>query len=285
MKIGVSSYSFKSYTRGSMPIEDVIKTAKEIGYEQIEFVEFKLPGGENIMEYAAKVRDLCKGAGLKVAAYTCGADFISGSDGDPAKEVERLKTCVDVAATIGARNMRHDSTYGAGGLTYIQAVKKMAPYVRELTEYAETKFVRTMTENHGHFMQESYRMEYLISEVDHPNYGALIDIGNFICADEDPVIAVSRLAPFAFHVHAKDFKYKKFDGGEPEQGWGNTRGGNMIAGTIVGNGDMPVTQCLRILKSAGYEGALGLEFEGSEDNMTALREGYAFLKKTIEEIR
>ena len=281
---GVSSYSFKNYTGGAAPIGDVIKKAGEIGFKQIEFVDFKPPEGQCVFEYAANVRELCAGAGLTIAAYTCGADFISGSGGDQKKEANRVKGLVDVAAALGAPNLRHDSTYGAGRLTYMQAADKIAPYIREVTEYAESKGVRTMTENHGHFMQESYRMEYLISKVNHPNYGALIDIGNFICADEDPAVAVGRLAPFAFHVHAKDFKYKKYSSGAPEEGWGRTRGGNHIVGTIVGRGDMPVMQCLKILKSAGYDGGLGLEFEGREDNMTALTEGYEFLVKAIAEL-
>jgi len=169
-------------------------------------------------------------------------------------------------------------------LTYMQAVDKMAPYIRSLTEYAEQKGVKTMTENHGYFMQDSYRVEYLVSKVNHPNYGVLIDVGNFICADEDPVQAVSRLANLAFHVHAKDFKYKKSGGAAPLDGWGVTRGGNSFMGTIVGQGDMPVVQTLRILKKSGYDGGLGLEFEGREDNMTALTEGFKFLKKTVDEI-
>ena len=285
MNTGVSSYSFKSYTGGSMPIEDVIRIAREIGYEQIEFVDFKLPGGTNILDYAARVRDLCGEAGLTIAAYTCNADFLTGSGGDPARETERVKGCVDAAAALGAKNMRHDATYGGGAsLTYIQAVDKIAPYIREVADYAESKGVRTMTENHGHFLQDSYRVEYLISAVNHKNYGALIDIGNFICVDEDPAQAVSRLAPLAFHVHAKDFKYKPFDGSIPEEGWGHTRGGNFIAGTIVGRGDLPVVKCLRILKASGYDGGLGLEFEGMEDNMTALVEGHKYLKKTIGEM-
>jgi len=288
MKTGVSSYSFKDYLRGEVSIYDVIKKAKEIGYEEIEFVDFNrnLPENESIMEHAAKVRELCKETGIAISAYTCGADFINGSGGDPAEEARRVKGLVDITAVLGAKKMRHDATYGGKNckLTYIQAVDKIAPYIRDVTEYAESKGVKTMTENHGHFIQDSYRVEYLISKVDHPNYGVLIDIGNFICVDECPLQAVSRLAPLAFHVHAKDFKYKKSNGAAPPEGWGRSRGGNALCGTIVGQGDMPVVQCLQLIKRAGYEGSLGLEFEGREENIRGLVEGYSFLKKTLCEI-
>ena len=285
MKIGVSTYSFKSYTGGNQPIEDVIRIAKEIGYEQIEFIEFRLPDGECPVEHAKKVKACCEKTGIGISAYTCGADFLNGGrSGDPAEELKRMKLCADVAATLGAKKMRHDSVGGNIKMTYMQAVDKITPIVRELTAYAEQKGVKTMAENHGYFLQDSYRIEYFISKIDHPNFGALIDIGNFICADEDPIQAVGRLANVAFHVHAKDFYYRQSNGAAPLEGWGATRCGNSFAGTIVGRGDMPVKQCLRILKKYGYDEGLGLEFEGREDNMEALTEGYQYLKKTLAEI-
>ena len=44
---------------------------------------------------------------------------------------------------------------------------------------------------------------------DSPNYGWLVDMGNFLCADDLPVHAVPIAAPYAFHVHVKDFLYKQ----------------------------------------------------------------------------
>lgn len=54
-----------------------------------------------------------------------------------------------------------------------------------MTEYAEQKGVKTCIENHGFFAQDAERVEKLINAVGHPNFGALVDIGNFACADED----------------------------------------------------------------------------------------------------
>ena len=45
--------------------------------------------------------------------------------------------------------------------------------------------------------------------------GALVDIGNFMCADEDPWKSVAKMMPYAYHVHVKDFflKISFFNGG------------------------------------------------------------------------
>ena len=61
-------------------------------------------------------------------------------------------------------------------------------------------------------------MEKLVNMVAHENFGLLNDMGNFLCADEDPAEAIGRVAPYAFYVHAKDFLLKS--GMEPDPGEG-----------------------------------------------------------------
>ena len=150
---------------------------------------------------------------------------------------------------------------------------------RRITEYAAARGVKTTVENHGFFCQDSVRMEQLIQTVDHQNFGWLVDTGNFLCVDEDPVAAVSRAASYAFHVHVKDFIRKMAEDGCPSDGWIVTRGGNFIRGTVAGHGIVPVARCIEILKAADYDGYVSLEFEGWERLEDALHHGVAFLKK------
>lgn len=140
-----------------------------------------------------------------------------------------------------------------------------------------------MTENHGYFSQDSIRLEKLVSRVADENFGLLVDIGNFLCADEDPVQAVGRLAPYAFYAHAKDFHQKSGNGPDPGTGFFRTRGGNYLRGAIIGHGDVPVGQCLYALKAAGFDGWLGLEFEGMEDCLTGISIGFSNLKRALEQ--
>jgi sugar phosphate isomerase/epimerase len=103
-------------------------------------------------------------------------------------------------------------------------------------------------------------------------------MGNFLCVDEDPIHAVSRVAPYAFHVHAKDFRYNSLNKGIM------TRGANYISGTVIGEGVVPVRQCLAILKKAGYDGFCSIEYEGSEDCIAGIAKGIENLKSFIEQI-
>ena len=285
MKIGISSYSFDTYLKASgCSYLDICDIAKDMGYDGIEFIdlEAKISGVEDDLEAARQIRAHCEKIGLEVIAYTVHADFLN-REGEA--EVARVCHCVDVAAALGAPVMRHDAAWKparlGGGYTWRDAVETVAPYIRRVAEYAQGKGIRTCTENHGQFLQEPERVEALIRAVGHPNYGWLVDIGNFICADCDSIRAVAIAAPYAFHVHAKDFLYKSGREPMPGEGWFDTRGGNHVRGTIVGHGVIPVPQCVAMLRAAGYDGWLSYEFEGMEDNLTALRTGLAYLRRVV----
>ena len=98
-------------------------------------------------------------------------------------------------------------------------------------------------------------------------------MGNFLCADERPAIAVGLVAPYAFYVHAKDFIVKNAAMPNPGACFFRSRNGNYLRGTILGHGDVPVVHCLAALKNAGYEGYISIEFEGVEETYLALSTG------------
>ncbi len=285
MKIGVSSYSFSKYMKATgCNYIDICNIAKEIGYDGIEFIDLNPEiSGKDVMATAREIREHCAGIGLEVSAYTIGANFLAE---DPEAETQRVMACVDVAAELGASVMRHDACWGGGQagshVSYRETIAQIAPYIRRVTEYAAARGIRTCTENHGRYIQAPERVEALIRAVNHPNYGWLVDMGNFICADCDSIQAVATAIPYAFHVHAKDFLFKKGSELNPGAGWFKTRGQNYARGTIVGHGVIPVYQCAQMFKAAGYEGYLSLEFEGLEDNLTALKAGYEYLRRCAE---
>jgi len=289
MQIGVTTYSFSQLVRKTgADYFKICDLAKEIGYSFMDFTDIEpaMAGVFDDIEAAKLIRAHCEKIGLEVGCYTVGADFVNGSNGDMQAEIAAVKHKVDVAAALGAKIMRHDSTGGfkspAQGRNYYDAVKMIAPAIREVTRYAASLGIKTCTENHGCFMQDSNRVEALILAVDDPNYGWLVDVGNFACADEDSVHAVSVAAPYAFHVHVKDFLYKSGKEMDPGDGWFKTRGGNYIRGTVVGHGTIPVVQCINILKKAGYDGKLPVEFEGMEENMDALKAAYNYMSRIVD---
>lgn len=285
MKFSVSLYSFNSaIQKGELTPLDCVKIAADLGFDAVEavdFVNFHCPAEERQAK-ALELKETAAKNGLTISSLAIGADFLNGSDGDTKKEIQRVKEYVDLAALMGAPRMRHDITQGYTGekyQSYESLIPTLAEAVREVTEYAATKGVATMTENHGFFSQDSTRVEKLYMAVNHPNFGLLCDIGNFLCADENPAQAVARVAPYARYVHAKDFICKSFYSEDPGEGAFRSRGGNFLRGTIIGHGNVPVKQCLQLLKGAGFDGTIAIEFEGMEPPVDGVRIGLANLKK------
>lgn len=285
MKTCVSSYSFSSYMRQSGANQlDLIVLAKEMGFDAIEMTDLDAPDGMTKQEFAGLLREESERLSLPIVNYTIGADLLNAPDLDA--EVERLCAQVEVAKTLGAFGMRHDATGGFRNnfrryKTFDSALPTLAEGCRRVTEYAAGLGVTTMVENHGQFCQESTRVEKLVGAVDHSNFGLLVDVGNFLCADEPSVLAVARVAAFARHVHVKDFHVKSGSEPNPGRGFFGTRGGNYLRGAILGHGDVPVYQCLRILREQGYDGYVSIEFEGMEENLPALEIGLENLKNYI----
>ena len=277
MKASVSSYSFSQLLRsGEHTPLSLIALAKEMGFEAIEFTDLNPPEGVAEIEYARALRAEAEKQGMAVAAYTVGANLLST---DIENEIARLKSKVDVAAAMGAPLLRHDAYFAFpenGPKDFDHYFTPVCDAFRRVTEYAETLGVRTTTENHGHICQDSERVERIMLGVDHKNFGWLVDIGNFLCVDESPIDAVRRAAKYAYHVHAKDF-YRS----DTAEGCFSTRGGNFLKGSPLGRGVVPVAECLHILKDAGYQGCVTIEYEGAEPCREAIAEGLALLKGII----
>ena len=285
MKYSVSSYSYSQLTSSGEYTEmQLIRLAKEMGFDGIEFAGLNVPEGKDKAEYAAELKKEADKNEIEIVAYCIGADLLN----EPEKEIERLKGEVDIAEILGVKVMRHDASWGYRSETRSQrgfnnALPVLVNGYKAVTEYAKTKGIRTCIENHGFFCQDSCRVEAIINGVADDNFGALVDIGNFMCADEDPAKAVGNIAPYAFHVHAKDFHFKKGTDFIPSSGFFMTRGGNYLRGAVIGHGDVPVVQCLKILKNAGYDGYITVEFEGMENAKNGVKWGLETLKR-IEEI-
>ena len=95
---------------------------------------------------------------------------------------------------------------------------------------------------------------------------------------------MAKVAPYTRYAHAKDFIYKPFYGENPGEGSFQTRGGNFLRGTIIGQGNVPVKQCLHLLKAAGFDGTIAVEFEGLEPALDGLRIGLNNLKQYWSEV-
>lgn len=278
MKISVSSYSYSQLKNSDF---ERIELAREMGFDGIEFAEIN-PEGADKLEHARALRAYAQKLGIEISNYAIGADFINRDIDD---EIERLKHEVDIAAALGVKTMRHDASGGPEGERFSKTgFEKYLPILAQgckaVTEYAKTQGIKTSVENHGFYCQQSDRVEALMKAVDDENFGWLVDIGNFMCADEASLEAVRVGVNYMVCAHVKDFYFVPA-GEEKPDGFFDTRDGNHLCGSVLGDGVVPVKECVQMIKNSGYDGWVTLEYEGMESPLTGVPKGFEFLKTIV----
>ena len=286
MKIGISSYCLHpSLQSGEWDIQRTIEWIKEQGASHVEIVPIGIPLEDN-PQLASTIRAAAESVGLGIANYAVSGDVTSVNPNDYQAEIARLKRQVDLAAELGASLMRHDIVpWGYKSKQPGQFEKDFNRFVEAcgvISEYAHQYGITTMIENHGNYVVASDRVIRLVQEVNRPNFRMLLDIGNFLCVDEDPIAAVNYSLPYAALIHFKDFYIRKpyeFPGEE----WLKTLNGKYIRGAIFGHGDLEIRYLLGQIKQSAFEGPISIEFEGLESDQLGTRLSFANAVRLWEE--
>ncbi|MFC3771266.1 sugar phosphate isomerase/epimerase family protein [Paenibacillus sp. GCM10012303] len=268
MKIGLSTYSLaRAISAGEMDVLGAIQWIADNGGQHVEIVPvgFTL---ENNSELIDAIVNKAAEVGIDISNYAIGAKFVDLDEAGYRAEIERVKKHVDIAARLGVKRMRHDVASRpipeTGTAKFEADFDTIVKASIEIADYANQFGIVTSIENHGFFVQATERVHRIIEAVNRPNFRHTIDIGNFLCVDEDPVAAVKKSLPYASMVHFKDF-YVRPSYRNPGEGWFRSTSGNYMRGAVVGQGDIDIYEVVRLVKESGYDGYISIEFEGKEE--------------------
>ncbi|WP_339304798.1 sugar phosphate isomerase/epimerase [Paenibacillus sp. FSL R5-0519] len=287
MKVGLSTYSLQqALDRKELTVPDAIRWIADQGGEHVEIV----PMGFSLIEHPEltdEIKAVAKEVGIDISNYAIGANFAVQEDAEALEqEIQNVMRHVDVAAALGVKLMRHDVAFLPAPEGTVAQFEIDLPVLvkacQRIADYAADFGITTSVENHGYYVQSSERIQRLLHETARNNFKTTLDVGNFLCVDEDPVSAVKNNIPYASIVHAKDF-YWRPSHRNPGEGWFQTSHGNYLRGAIVGHGDINMPEVIRVLKQSGYDGYISVEFEGMEDCKTASRIAMDNVRRLWEE--
>jgi sugar phosphate isomerase/epimerase len=276
VKIGLSTYSLvRQIQSKQMSVIDVIQWAADHGAQHVEIV----PIGYDLHEdpsLVGAIRKKASDTGIDLSSYTFTANFITENEEAYEQEIARVMREIDVAHNLGVKLVRHDVSkrpiQEATVQNFLADLDKLTQACARVADYAAQYGITTSIENHGYHIQASERVLTLVHAVNRDNFKTTIDIGNFMCVDEDSVAAVKRNIGYASMVHLKDF-YLRPSYRNPGEGWFRTASGNYLRGAIFGQGDIDVWEVLRVIKHSGYDGYVSIEFEGMEDCLVGAKSG------------
>ncbi|PQZ98424.1 MULTISPECIES: sugar phosphate isomerase/epimerase [unclassified Paenibacillus] len=287
MKVGLSTYSLQqALDRKELTVPDAIRWIADQGGEHVEIVPmgFSLIDNPKLID---EIKAVAKEVGIDISNYAIGANFAVQEDAEALEqEIQNVMRHVDVAAALGVKLMRHDVAFRPAPEGTVAQFEIDLPVLvkacQRIADYAAGFGITTSVENHGYYVQSSERIQRLLHETARNNFKTTLDVGNFLCVDEDPVSAVKNNIPYASIVHAKDF-YWRPSYRNPGEGWFQTSHGNYLRGAIVGHGDINMPEVIRVLKQSGYDGYISVEFEGMEDCKTASRIAMDNVRRLWEE--
>jgi len=237
---------------------DFAREAHSLGIEAVEYVNQFFKDKALDTKYLTEMKRRAEENGITSLLIMCDDE---GCLGDPdakrrKQAIENHYKWVEAAKFLGCHSIRVNA-YSKG--TYQEQMKLTADGLRQLGEYAAGHKLNVIVENHGGLSSDGQWLVAVIEKVGLANCGTLPDFGNFP-PQTDRYETVKMLMPYAKAVSAKSYDFDQ-DGNETT---------------------IDYYRMMEIVLAAGYQGYVGIEYEGkrlSED------EGILATKRLLEKIR
>jgi sugar phosphate isomerase/epimerase len=243
-KVSLAEWSLhRALFSGSLDHLDFARAAKkEYGIEAVEYVNQFFMSKAADRKYLAEMKRRCSDHGVRSLLIMVDNEGALG-DPDEAKRkraVENHYKWVEAAEFLGCHSIRVNA-HSSG--SYEEQRDRAADGLRRLTEFAAPHGLNVIVENHGGLSSNGAWLAAVMKQVKHRRCGTLPDFGNFDLGGGkryDRYEGVREMMPFARAVSAKSHDFDE-------------RGNETAT-------DYP--RMLKIVLGAGYNGYLGIEYEG-----------------------
>jgi len=268
-KYSLAQWSFnRDLKAGEMNTVDFINAAAEMDFEGVEYVSQFFQDKVTDFTYLDSLKNAAEKAGilsLMIQVDEIG-HLCASNEEERNAAVELGKKWLDASKYLGCTSMRVNA-HGDG--TPEQMMTQAIDGIGRLADYANEVGVKLIIENHGGMSSHGAWLVDLIAQLSDKNVGSLDDFHNWCyetksgaiwgpCAKEyDYYQGFEELISTAKGVSVKAFKFDSL-GNEP---------------------DLDFPRFFQIMKDAGYNGYLGVEYEG---NNLSSREGILKTKALAE---
>ena len=262
-KISLAEWSFHRALFGTMldNLEFPVKAKRDFGITAVEYVSVFFDHLEQDPKYLGELKRITDYHGVTNVLIMVDREGNLGEDTEAGREktVENHMKWVEAAKFLGCHSIR----VNAGGPgSREDLAENVTLGLRKLGEYAQTRDINVIVENHGGFSSDGAWLSSVIKNVGLSNVGTLPDFGNFRISGEeeyDRYQGVKELMPFAKGVSAKSYDFDS-EGNETT---------------------IDFERMIKIVRQSGYRGYIGIEYEGS--NFTE-DEGIMLTKRLLDRL-
>lgn len=237
----------------------------DYGLDGVEYVNSFFKDKAQDRQYLADLKQRADDHGVRSLLIMCDGEGALGDLDSAARTqaVENHRRWVDAAQFLGCHSIRVNAQ-STGSREEQRDLA--ADGLRRLTEFAATRDINVIVENHGGLSSDGGWLASVMRTVNHPRCGTLPDFGNFRIGEDqwyDRYQGVAELMPFAKAVSAKSHDFDD-QGNETETDY---------------------VRMMRIVLHAGYRGYVGIEYEGDRlSEPDGIRATLALLERTREQL-
>ena len=162
--------------------------------------------------------------------------------------IAELQKCIDIAAEFDCKSIRILAGIEPEKNEWEDAVNRLVESLQQLSEYAAKTDLSLNIENHsGSMAMTAHQTVQIVTSVNKENVGILYDPANLIIyGSPDYRLSFKQQAEYIRHVHIKDDNVFEQGGYLP---------------VLMGEGFIPWTEIIPLLKDSGYDGFLSVEYE------------------------
>jgi sugar phosphate isomerase/epimerase len=244
LRLSCNLYTFNDLLKsGGLSLEAVIELCAKLGFDAVDPTGYYFPNYPAVPDdaFIYKIRRRAFLLGLDISGTGVRNDFTVAAAEQRAADVGLIGRWVDVAAKLGAPNLRVFSGKGVpAGRTRVEATAWVVDGLRESARLGAARGVMIALQNHNDFLKSADDVLDVIRRVGSDWLGVNLDIGSFPGAD--PYADIERVVPHAITWQIKDHV--------------------LISGKPV---KTDLKRIARIVKAAKYRGYLPVEILGSAD--------------------
>ena len=230
------------------------------GIKAIEYVNSFFFNHANDKTYLTEMKNRADDHGVKSLLIMCDNE---GNLGDPddtkrTESIENHYKWAEAAKFLDCHSIRVNArSFGS----YDEQIRLAADGLQRLVEFGDNIGINIIVENHGGLSSNGEWLSSVMKKVNHPRMGTLPDFGNFLIENDDwydRYKGMKELMPFAKAVSAKSHEFDE-DGDETGSDY---------------------YRIMNIVLENGYNGYVGIEYEGSKHSeMEGIRLTNKLLKK------
>jgi sugar phosphate isomerase/epimerase len=273
---------------GTMTLRQWIDLAAPLGIDGLEYYSgfLELADARRWPDARREVES----RGLVIPMLCCSPDFSNPDDGSRQREIEKEKTWIRMAATLGAKYCRVLSGQRRPELSRQQGIDLVVRSIEACLPDAEACGVTLIIENHykddfwtyPEFAQKMDVFCELIDRIHHPHFGVNYDPSNAILAGDDPLELLRRVKHRVVTMHASDRSLAEGTLEDLRREEGGVEGyAKRLRHGAIGRGLNDYDAIFRELRSVNFNGWISIE--DGVDGMDQLVESVKFLRGKMQQ--